>query len=96
MVELDLVTLDREKIIRTLTAVGVDPRVIAIIEELHDTTRVMQKMCEEMLDVQKKQNDALALLSRAYKTQTERLQNIERKYGTSNVTDILKTERERG
>jgi hypothetical protein len=94
MVELDLVTLDREKIVRTLHACGVDPRVIGIIEELHDTTRVTQKLCEEMMEIQKKQNDALALLTTGYKGTTERLQAMEKKYGTSSVTDILKAERE--
>jgi hypothetical protein len=96
MVELDLVTLDREKIVRVLSAAGVDPRIIAIIEELHDTTRGTQKLLEELMDEHKKVIQALQLLNVGYKGQLERMQKLEKKYGVSNVTDILKAERHDG
>lgn len=96
MVELDIVTLDREKLVRKLTAAGVDPRVIEIFDEMHDTQRTMQKLLEDLMQQQGQMLQALSLMNVGFKKYAERLQGLEKKYGTSAVTDILKEEHHGG
>jgi hypothetical protein len=93
LVELDLVTLDREKLIRTLTACGVDPRVISIFEEIHDTTRATQKLVEQLMEQHAQIIQALQIVNKGFSVYGPRLQELERKFGNQNVKDVISTEK---
>lgn len=82
---IDLITLDHEKVTRVLMKHNVHPEVIDIIAELHDTTRAMQKVFNEMMAEHGKMIEALSLVNKGFGAYATRLQNIEKKYGDANL-----------
>lgn len=78
---IDLVSLDHERLIRTLTKAGVDPRVVDIFAEMHDTTVAMQKAVNEILSQQGKVIEALTVINKGFGVYSKKLAAIEKKYG---------------
>lgn len=93
MAQLNLVTQDQESLLRKMTAIGVDPRMIDIILEMHDTSRNTEKLVGELMDKMESIIQALALLDTVFKSHTASIRDLKKKYGDDNIHDIVDTEK---
>lgn len=79
-----LVTLDHERIVKVLSKAGVDPRVIDVFAEMHDTTRAQEKLINELIAQQGKFIEALSVVNKGFGIYSKKLAAIEKKYGDPN------------
>lgn len=87
----DLITLDQEKIARTLSAAGVHPKVAELFIELHETQRAMQQLINELMRHQAGIIQALPMMNELLKSHSAGLKRIEAKF-TDTTSDLVKGE----
>jgi hypothetical protein len=94
-VELDLVTLDAEKIKRVLTNHGVAPPVVDLLLEIHDTQRTTEKLLSKLIGDMSGVVEALVLINKNFMVHKTSIENIKRQFGNQNVKDVLTEEHKR-
>lgn len=87
----DLITLDQEKIARTLSAAGVHPKVAELFIELHETQRAMNQLVNELMTHQAGIIQALPMINHMLKGHGERLKAIDAKFSDP-YKDLVKKE----
>lgn len=81
---IDVIDLTQEEIYRKIIALGGDPRLATILVDMHEETRALQTVVNELIGQQKTMIQALTLVNAGFKKHGDQLQRIEKRFGDQN------------